>query len=128
MSESGSGGAKAADDSRPQTQSGSAAEGNSECLPGARDANSNFQYDKKIYKDIEVRGWTDSLIDDVITNPHATSPAANKATGGDATAYFRSDGAYVVRDNATGKIIQVSKIGDPGWIPDVTIQNPYRPQ
>jgi hypothetical protein len=74
------------------------------------------------------RGWTDAAVDDVITAPHATSPAVNKATQGGATAYFRKDGAYVVRDNATGEIIQVSEIGNPNWIPDNTIQNPYNPK
>ncbi len=74
------------------------------------------------------RGWTDAMVNDVITKPQATSPAVNKATQGAATAYFRQDGAYVVRDNATGEIIQVSEIGNPNWVPDNTIQNPYKPK
>jgi hypothetical protein len=72
-------------------------------------------------------GWTQSLVDDTIDNPVASRPSLNKATGQDATAYFRSDGSYVVRDNATGEIIQVSNRNDPGWIPDSAIQNPYKP-
>ena len=72
-------------------------------------------------------GWTQSLVDDTIDNPVASRPCLNKATGQDATAYFRSDGSYVVRDNATGEIIQVSNRNDPGWIPDSAIQNPYKP-
>lgn len=94
---------------------------------GVRSANSSFSYGRKISNDMAARGWSDSLIDETISSPRATSPAINKATNGPATAFFRSDGAHVVRDNATGRIIQVSKIGDPGWIPDASIQNPYKP-
>jgi len=95
---------------------------------GMTQARSSFNYGKKIQQQAGRRGWSDSMIDDTISQPHATSAATNKATGGSATAYFRNDGSYVVRDNASGTIIQVSDRMDPTWIPDSTIQNPYRPK
>ncbi|WP_184138323.1 hypothetical protein [Deinococcus humi] len=32
-----------------------------------------------------------------------------------------------MRDNQTNQILQVSKRGDPNWVPDPTITNPYKP-
>lgn len=92
-----------------------------------RSANSSFAYGTKIQGQIPKRGWSDALIDDAISSPHHVSPALNKATNNPATAYFLKDGSYVVRENATGRIIQVSDRFDPGWIVDDVIQNPYKP-
>ncbi len=33
-------------------------------------------------------------------------------------------GSYVVRDNNTGDVIQISNKNDPHWVPDQTIKNP----
>ena len=48
--------------------------------------------------------------------------AIKKATGNAATAYFTSSGAYVVIDNITKEIIQISNRYDPNWIIDSTIK------
>lgn len=90
-------------------------------------ANSSFYYGAKIQKQISTRGWSDALIDDTINQPHATRSAVDKATHRAATAYFRKDGSYVIRDDITGRIIQISNRGDPNWMPDAAIKNPYRP-
>lgn len=95
---------------------------------GVRSANSTSQYGDKITRQMGPRGWTDNLVDEAISRPHATSAATNKATGGKATAYFRQDGSYVVRDNASREIIQVSNRNNPKWIPDSSIQHPYYPK
>jgi len=84
----------------------------------------SFSVTPKITKQMGSRGWDTAAIDDTIQAPSSTSPATNKATGAGATAYFNSDGSYVVRDNATGTIIQISNRNDPNWVPDPTIQNP----
>jgi filamentous hemagglutinin len=94
---------------------------------GIKSGESSFAFGSKLQKQIPKRGWDTATIDDVIAKPHATSKATNKATGAEATAYFNKDGSYVVRDNITHEIIQVSNRNDPNWIPDPTIQNPYRP-
>lgn len=82
---------------------------------------------KKVGRQLAKRGWDPQLIDDVLNNPYATRPSTNRATGNSATAYFRQDGSYVIRDGVTGDIIQVSNKNDPNWIPDPAIHNPYRP-
>jgi hypothetical protein len=68
------------------------------------------------------RGWTVQEVDAVLNQPHATRTAVNRATGNAATAYFRFDGHYVVRDDVTSDIIQISNRNDPGWLPDPGIQ------
>lgn len=69
-----------------------------------------------------------SSINNTVKEPYTTREATNKANGNDATAYFNEDGSYVVRDNKTGDIIQVSNRNDPSWVPDDTITNPYIPK
>jgi hypothetical protein len=73
------------------------------------------------------RGWTEDSINSTVKKPYTTREATNKANGNDGTAFFNKDGTYVVRDNKTGDIIQVSNRNDPGWLPDATISNPYIP-
>jgi hypothetical protein len=73
------------------------------------------------------RGWATDMIDDVVNNPHTTRAATNKATGAPSTAYYNKAGDYVVRENASGKIVQISEFGNKAWHPDSTIVNPYKP-
>jgi hypothetical protein len=72
------------------------------------------------------RGWTDESILDTIDNPALIRHNVNRATGNPATYYYRSDGNYVARDDVTGEIFHVSKIGDPGWI-DPNTGKPIEP-
>ena len=76
---------------------------------------------------IAKRGWTMDTMNKVVGKPYTTREAFNKATGNAATAYYNKAGDYVVVDNVTGELVQTSKFGDPGWIPDATINNPYKP-
>ncbi len=87
---------------------------------------SRFSYGRKIANQSRNRGWTDGLIGDTVANFHVTRRAVNKATGGSATAYFRKDGSYIVLDDTTRDVIQVSDRLR-RWIPDSTIANPYIP-
>jgi hypothetical protein len=73
---------------------------------------------------MSTRGWTKELIHKTVNNAFKTRSAVNKATGNTATAYFTKEGSYVVRDNVTGEIIQISNRFDPKWIPDKSIVNP----
>ena len=73
------------------------------------------------------RGWTEESIEKTVEKPYAASEATNKATGGDATAYFNKDGTYVVKDNQTNQIIQASDKNKPNWVPDDSIVKPYIP-
>ncbi len=82
----------------------------------------------KIVGQLAGRGWTPKLVQRVIDRAVHTSPALNRATGNAATAYFDRTGAYVVRDNVTGEIVQVSNRLNPGaWRPDASIVSPFVP-
>lgn len=88
----------------------------------------------KKFNQMAQRGWTRESIHSLVNNPRATSGAINKATGNPATAYFRADGHYVVRDNVTGQLVQMSDTrmpigyGQGRWTPDETIKNPFIPK
>ncbi|MGE0267467.1 MAG: colicin E5-related ribonuclease [Candidatus Omnitrophota bacterium] len=79
------------------------------------------QFSKKITKQISERGWTKESIHSTILNPTQRKTAINKATGNKATAFFSKDGSYVVKDDVTGDIIQISDKTDPFWVPDSSI-------
>ncbi len=86
--------------------------------------NLNCTYSPKIAKQMTKRGWNDALLQDAVDNPDHTvstkdvryDPATNtKVDKGSATAYYSKSGGYVVRNDATGDIVQVSNRSDPGW-------------
>ena len=81
----------------------------------------------KIESQMGERGWTKERINNTTRNPYTTRDAVNKANNNPSTAYYNQDGSYVVRDNITNQIIQISKVGNKNWIPDSTIVNPYKP-
>jgi len=83
--------------------------------------------ESKIIRQMSGRGWTKELVHETVNNPFTTRAALNRATGYPATAFYQKSGAYVVRDNITGEIVQVSNRLNPGWIPDGTIIDPYFP-
>ncbi len=87
----------------------------------------NIYLSDKILKQMRTRGWTEEIITNTIEKTVHTSSALNKANGNPATAYFNQDGSYVVVDNITKQVIQISDKLDPLWIPDNTIINPYLP-
>ena len=73
----------------------------------------------KIANQMEPRGWSEKLIDDAVANPAATHSVWDFTTGAKqaATAYERADGSYVVVNDSTGAVVQVSDINDAGWKP-----------
>lgn len=70
------------------------------------------------------RGWTDASIADALNNPVRTVatrdtrwlPKATEALDDPATAYYYKNGGYVVRNDRTGEITQISNRNDAGWI------------
>lgn len=88
---------------------------------------SSAKSEQKLRRQMQQRGWTEQTVKETCKNPYHTSEALNRATGNKATAYFNSDGSYVVVDNVTFEIVQVSGRNDPGWVPDPTILDPYIP-
>jgi RHS repeat-associated protein len=85
------------------------------------------QIPSKIANQMARRGWTKELIHEVVNNPFTKRAALNRATGNAATAFFTKEGSYIVKDDITNEVIQVSDKTDPNWIPDATIVNPYKP-
>lgn len=82
----------------------------------------------KLANEMAKRGWTKKDVQGTVDNPHTTRDSTNKANGNDATAYYNEDGSYVVVDDETNEVIQVSDKNDPNWIPDSSIENPYFPE
>ena len=86
-----------------------------------------IHYGPKILNQIAKRGWTKAEIQQTILYPADTAPAKDLrhiAGGGvmndPATVYYRKDGNYVIRNNVTGDIVQVSDTHDPNWIDPTT--------
>jgi RHS repeat-associated protein len=81
-----------------------------------------FTTGKKIEDQMSGRGWTTQLIQDTLNNP------ANKVVARDtrhlpgggamndpATAYIRGDRSYVIRNDLTGDIVQISNRNKANW-------------
>jgi hypothetical protein len=100
----------------------------SNAVEAAKTSSIFSQITPKITKQMGRRGWTKELIHQTVNNPHATRAATNRATGNVATAYFQKNGSYIVKDNITNEVIQISNRLDPNWIPDATIINPFIPK
>lgn len=83
----------------------------------ARAFSGAFKISTKISKQMARRGWTEGLIKETILK-NVGRKAVNRATGNAATAYFTSSGAYVVIDNITKEIVQISNRYDPYWVID----------
>lgn len=83
----------------------------------------NFNIGEKIEKQMPKRSWTDKTIEEAFNNPQKTIKTSDTrwAEGGaklddPATAYYHKDGGYVVRNDNTGDIVQISDKKDPNWI------------
>lgn len=78
---------------------------------------------QKIAGQMPRRGWAKADIDATITNPALIRQGGiNRATNNSATYYYRPDGHYVVIDDVTGEVVQISNLNDPNWIDEMTNQ------
>ncbi len=82
----------------------------------------SFNYDAKIGKQMAKRGWTPDLVQEAIDNPDRTvtwSDTRNTPLGtknnDPATVYYKN-GGYVVVNDVTHQIVQVSDLNDPNWL------------
>jgi hypothetical protein len=79
--------------------------------------------DGKIAGQMAKRGWSVEDVVETVQHPDMEVPVRdtrwNPATGGQndepATAYVRDDGSYVVVNDNTGDVIQVSDRNNPDW-------------
>lgn len=77
----------------------------------------------KIESQLNARGWTREMLDEAIRNPSrkvTTRDTRFMPEGGQidepALAYYHKDGGYVVRNERTGDVVQVSNRNDEQWI------------
>lgn len=90
-----------------------------EVFVAADTASDALSYSAKITKQIGPRGWTKDSISETINNPETTHPVWDYTTGDKlpATAYVQRGGGYVVVNDSTGEIVQVSDLTNPNWKP-----------
>ena len=80
------------------------------------------------FNQLSRRGWSTASVDETVNHLFTTRRAVNKANGNPATAYFNQDGAYIIRDDVTGVLVQLSdRTNSRNWIPDDAIIDPYIP-
>ncbi|WP_240619997.1 hemagglutinin repeat-containing protein [Cupriavidus neocaledonicus] len=92
--------------------------------------NQNISIDSKIGSQINDRGWTVSDIKDVIaagpvgstTDNRSGAKAPDGVPRSDTASVYGSKNGYVVVNDRTGEVVQVSGKNDPGWIPDSRIK------
>ncbi|MGI8690094.1 MAG: colicin E5-related ribonuclease [Thermomicrobiales bacterium] len=84
----------------------------------------------KIAEQMADRGWTGDDINNVANNPVDQHPAINKTSNDPATAYYGSDGHYIVVNDNTGEVIQISNRNKPDWWDNTQDPNgvPIRPR
>ncbi len=77
----------------------------------------------KILSQLSGRGWTKEMVKAAMESPLKTVAvrdtrylAEGIRNNEAATAYYSRAGGYVVRNDRTGDIVQVSKRSDEGWI------------
>ena len=88
---------------------------------------SNSKSSQRLANQMQGRGWTQDSVRNTVNTPHTTRQSTNMATGNSATVYYNRDGSYVVVDNRTNAVLQVSDRFDQYWMPDKNIINPYIP-
>ncbi|WP_081085138.1 hemagglutinin repeat-containing protein [Burkholderia territorii] len=98
---------------------------------GSRVSTVKLIFDGKITDQLEERGWTErDVLTAVNEGPIGTTTdnrSAKKTSDGlprndTATAYGSKDMGYVVVNDRTGEIVQISKKNDPQWAPDGRIK------
>lgn len=83
---------------------------------------------QKLMNQMNSRGWTEDLIRNTVDNPYTTRISINKATGNSATVFYTQQGSYVIVDDVTKAIVQISDNINPStWAPDLSIVDPYIP-
>ncbi|MFS8371708.1 colicin E5-related ribonuclease [Acetobacter indonesiensis] len=89
-----------------------------------------FSIDGKIREQMAGRGWTDAGIEKIIEKgPTGTSTdkrSASKAPDGvprdDTATVYGNKSGYIVINDRTGEVVQLSDKNDKSWIPDGRIK------
>ncbi|TFZ36100.1 hypothetical protein EWW49_15970 [Pseudomonas syringae] len=86
--------------------------------------------DGKIDGQLEARGWTQQEVQGVIDEGPVGTTADNRSASktpdglarNDPASVYGSKSGYVVVNDRTGEVVQISGKNDPGWIPDSRIK------
>jgi len=87
----------------------------------------NIKFSEKIIIQMNKRWWSKKDIESVIKNPYKIGRTIDNYWGKiwnkweEAIAYFLTDNQYVVVNNKSYQIIQISDRNDPNWIVDSRI-------
>jgi filamentous hemagglutinin len=78
---------------------------------------------RKIAAHLTVRGWTEHEIRAAVDRG-SIGRSIDHAEGesNPATVYGSKQGGYVVINDRTGRVVQISDRTDPGWLPDSRIE------
>jgi RHS repeat-associated protein len=102
--------------------------GNIEGAGNSIEFGSDTKSTQKLSNQMTQRGWTERTVRNTVSNPYTTRMSTNKATGNPATVYYNKSGGYVIIDDITKTVVQISdNISPSTWIPDSSIINPYKP-
>jgi hypothetical protein len=88
-----------------------------------RQRGTRVHIDEKIEAQLGARGWTERQIRKAVDAPPIGISTDN--TGGKAepaTVYGSKRGGYVVVNDMTGRVIQISDKNNPRWVPDDRIE------
>jgi RHS repeat-associated protein len=78
-----------------------------------------LSYSTKIRGQMGLRGWTEESVEETVNSPVETYSVWDYTTGDKqpATAYAAPGGGYVVVNDETGQVVQVSDANNPNWKP-----------
>lgn len=82
-----------------------------------------LQIDRKIAAQLTVRGWTEQEIRSAAAGPPIGLSTDNTDGRNDpATVYGSRTHGYIVVNDVTDSVVQISDKRDPGWVPDSRIK------
>lgn len=88
----------------------------------AGSAGAHVVIDAKITAQLAIRGWTEQEVRDAVAEgPIGISTDNTDSKSDTATVYGSRQGGYVVVNDVTRRVIQISDRNDPGWVPDSRI-------
>ena len=89
---------------------------------------SDVKSEQKLNNQMKKRGWDERSIRNTVDFPYTTRRSINRAIGNPSTVYYTEKGSYVIVDDITKEIVQISDNVNPAsWVPDPSIVNPYIP-
>lgn len=84
---------------------------------------------QKFLNQMTGKGWTVDLVRNTVERPYMVRNRINRATGNPATIFYMRNMSYVIVDDVTKMIVQLSDNKNPtAWIPDLSIAGTQIPR